>query len=191
MRRPLSTRDGTDFAEMQSFHSPASLEEWRDFIGHYSSLIYSIPRRFGLSANDSDDVFQATCLTAVRRRDSLPPPDRLAGWLVSIASWESRRVLRRRSPMLESPEMLDAIPELGASPPAEVVARVERHRILLDAMATLSDRDRDVLRSLFLAEDPVSYEDLAERFGIALGTVGPIRCRALQRLRRELERRGF
>ncbi len=168
-----------------------ALLDWEDFLERYSSLIYSIPVRFGLDRQDADDVFQATCLTILRRRDAWPGPERLIPWLVSIASWESRRVLRRRSPTYEDPELLERIPRLGEPAPAELVAELERARVVFDALATLPTRDQRVLRALFLSHDETSYDDLADRLGLARGSIGSLRGRALQRLRRELERRGI
>src|SRR5206468_2215340 len=71
---------------------------WDAAIARYARLVYSVPLRFGLSRADADDVFQATWLVAVRKSALPPAADRIVRWLVSIASWEARAVMRRRRP---------------------------------------------------------------------------------------------
>jgi DNA-directed RNA polymerase specialized sigma24 family protein len=44
---------------------------------------------------------------------------------------------------------------------------------------------------LFYQEPQVSYRDLAQRLGLATGSIGFIRGRCLKRLQRALEESGF
>ena len=48
-----------------------------------------------------------------------------------------------------------------------------------------------MIRLLFYEEPPVPYRDLAERLGLATGSIGFIRGRCLKRLQRALEKAGF
>jgi DNA-directed RNA polymerase specialized sigma24 family protein len=59
-----------------------------------------------------------------------------------------------------------------------------------EAMAALDNRCDTLLRALFLESDQ-SYVATAERLGIAVGSIGPIRARCLARLRTILNERGF
>jgi DNA-directed RNA polymerase specialized sigma24 family protein len=57
-------------------------------------------------------------------------------------------------------------------------------------MAELTDRRRAVLHALFLdATD--SYDMLARRTGLPVGSIGPTRARALAELRVGLARHGY
>src|SRR5689334_7188669 len=68
---------------------------WSDLVGRYQGLIYSVPRRMGLSAEDSADVFQLVCVLLYQRLGSVRDPSRLGGWLLTTASREAIRVSRR------------------------------------------------------------------------------------------------
>jgi RNA polymerase sigma factor (sigma-70 family) len=58
------------------------------------------------------------------------------------------------------------------------------------ALERLGPRDRALLRML-TAEPTPSYEEIGAALGIAIGSIGPMRARALTRLRREAMRIGL
>jgi RNA polymerase sigma factor (sigma-70 family) len=163
---------------------------WVDAVERYSRLVLSIPRRHGLSDQDAQDVLQSTWVTAFEKRATPPPEDEFVGWIVSIAFWTTRGFLRdaRRRPAL--------LPDVGQIEPAdaielvELVETAEREQAVREALADLSERDRRLLTELFLAPVPASYAEVASMLGIAGGSVGALRGRALGRLRRALEKRG-
>ena len=163
---------------------------WEAAIERYARLIHSIPLRFGLSRDDAEDVFQSTILTAMRRERVPPSQDRIVRWLASIASWETRNLLRKRSPVPFEP---DLVVELrgGGDVPRPLLDEAEDLQALADALAALKPRERRLLEALFLEEEPLSYQEVAARIGVAVGSVGELRRRAIDRLRAELVRRGF
>jgi RNA polymerase sigma factor (sigma-70 family) len=168
--------------------SPSS--EWERVIERYARLIHSIPLRFGLSRQDAEDVFQSTLLTAMRREPVPPPPERIVRWLASIASWETRNVLRKRAPEPTEPSIVQDLRD-GAEIPRAVLEEAEDLQVLSDSLATLRPRERRLLEALFLAPEPLSYQQVANELGVAIGSVGELRRRAIDRLREELVRRGF
>lgn len=165
---------------------------WAEAVDRYARLVYSIPLRFGLSREDADDVFQSTILTAMRREAVPPPPERIVRWLASIASWETRGVLRKRRPETMAPGFVERLKlqATGEIPP-QVMEEAEELQALSESLAALRPRERLLLESLFLEETPLSYQEVATRLGVAIGSVGELRRRAIDRLRAELERRGF
>ena len=46
-------------------------DAWAELVRRYSRLIYSIPRRYGFSEADADDVFQNVLETAFRKLETL------------------------------------------------------------------------------------------------------------------------
>ena len=68
---------------------------WRELIARYQGLIYSVPRRMGMSPEASADVFQCVCVLLYQRLGSIPDPNRLGGWLLTTASREAIRTSRR------------------------------------------------------------------------------------------------
>ncbi|MCE9635927.1 MAG: sigma-70 family RNA polymerase sigma factor [Planctomycetes bacterium] len=159
----------------------------------FGRLVYAVPRRFGLQPEDCDDVYQATWLTAVTR--AAPPSgeadDVFVRWLAAIAAWETRNLIRRRRLPVRDNDTLQAMEDGNASLPERLQEMAEQQRLLDEALAALPERDRDLVHDLFLCDVPLSYAEIAGRLGLAVGSVGPMRLRAIERLRAELERRGF
>jgi RNA polymerase sigma factor (sigma-70 family) len=192
MGRKTVTRLGNDCGSSSTgpLAADAASATWEAAIVRYARLIHSIPLRFGLSRDDAEDVFQSTILTAMRRERVPPSEDRIVRWLASIASWETRNVLRKRSPEPFEPAIVEAL-RGGGDVPRPLLDEAEDLQALADALAALKPRERRLLEALFLAEEPLSYQEVAAAIGVAVGSVGELRRRAIDRLRAELLRRGF
>ncbi len=165
--------------------------DWEGIFDRYAAVVYSVPRRRGLPPSDCDDVAQATWLTALRKGGAPRDDPSLVRWLAAIAAWETRNLLRKKNPRSFEPGQFDDRPGEGVGIPERLAAEVEQHRIVLDALRALSERDRSLLEALFLRDAPMSYDEVASAFGVRIGSVGPLRLRALDRLRSELSLRGF
>lgn len=76
---------------------------------------------------------------------------------------------------------MDPLPEPVADTVVSRVAARDRERELAGALASLSRGDRDVL--LLVAWEDLSYEEVAQALGIALGTVRSRLHRARRRAR--------
>jgi RNA polymerase sigma factor (sigma-70 family) len=151
---------------------------WEELVDRYERLVYSIPRRLGLSAADADDVFQNVFATLVRRLGDLRDQSRLSAWLITTTyreSWRIGKRAERHAPLDE--RMADA-----AAPPLDEVARWEREQLVRQALRRLDDRCRDLVTALFLEPDTPGYQAIAERLGMSVGSIGPTRARCFKRL---------
>jgi RNA polymerase sigma-32 factor len=66
-----------------------------------------------------------------------------------------------------------------------------RRELLVQAMAVLNDREKDVLMQRRLSDEPVTLEDLSERYGVSRERIRQIEVRAFEKLQtkmRELAR---
>jgi RNA polymerase sigma factor (sigma-70 family) len=164
---------------------------WAALIDRYRRLVYSIPLRYGLSADDAGDIFQMVCLELYTNLATLREPGALRGWLTTVSVHQSLR-WKTRSRGHATCIAQAGTPELSCDPAlAEMLERAERERVLHRAIARLPARCRNVVRLLFLADPPVPYAELAQRFGLAIGSIGFIRGRCLRVLRRKLDELGF
>jgi DNA-directed RNA polymerase specialized sigma24 family protein len=68
---------------------------------------------------------------------------------------------------------------------------VEREQMVREAIAELPPRCKKMIELLFFEHPPLRYCEVAKRLGLAAGSIGFIRGRCLQRLKRALEERGF
>jgi RNA polymerase sigma factor (sigma-70 family) len=156
---------------------------WQQLLDRYERLVYSIPLNFGLRHSDADDVSQTTFTALLNSLDSIRDEARLGAWLATVARRQTWKLVERRR--RESPDdnaLLDRV-----STDEDARALVERLEWLHQGMALLDDRCRQLLGSLYLDESEPAYADVAEKFGIPVGSIGPTRARCLQKLRTQLE----
>lgn len=159
---------------------------WKELIERYGRLVYSIPRRYGLSASDADDVFQNVFTIVLRRLGELRNQTCLSAWLITITHREAQRFGRSAKPSSELDEnLMDE-----KAPPLEEIQRFERAQIVRRALNRLAPRDRDMLTAL-MQDPPPSYEALATRFDLAVGSIGATRARCFKKLESALTEMGF
>jgi RNA polymerase sigma factor (sigma-70 family) len=151
---------------------------WKELVTRYGRLVYSIPMRYGLSADDADDVFQDVFTIAFRRLRALRDQTRLSAWLITIAHRESLR-LRKLQPT--ATELEDADDEHGAVPPDQIQAWEQQH-LVHQALDQLGSPCRDLLKALFIETGDSTYEEIAARLGIPRGGIGPTRTRCFKKL---------
>ena len=76
-------------------------------------------------------------------------------------------------------------------PADTVLLELEREQILRESLSQLAPRCAVLLHMLFFEEPARPYEEVATRLNIAKGSIGFIRMRCLERMRRLLEDKGF
>lgn len=151
---------------------------WKELVDRYGRLVYSIPLRYGLTAVDADEVFQNVFIVVHRRLSTLRDYKLLAPWLITVAHRESQHYCKR---LRNDPELDEAIPD-GTPPPLENVRRWELQYLVRHALGQLDDRCRELLTALFLEDTRASYAEIAKRFGIGPGSIGPTRARCFKKL---------
>lgn len=166
-------------------------QAWSALIDKYRNLIYSIPVKYGASPEDAADIFQSVCLELFSALPRLRKTTALRSWLITVTAHQSfhwKRKLRRRAEQ----ELTDLEEEqLGMDPAPDLIEQVEREQMLREAVARLPARCQEMIRLLFYEQPPLPYRDLAERLGLAPGSIGFIRGRCLKRLQGLLEGLGF
>ena len=149
----------TDIAELfQLYHAP---------------LVRMLYRRTG-DRDRAEDLAQETVARAVAA-----PPDNPRPWLFAVAlnlvREDGRRAVRqgRRLQLLRA-ETPDSAP--GAD---DLFDRQEAREAVRNALATLTDRDRE---ALLLKAEGFNYEEIAATLGLARGAIGTTLARARRRL---------
>jgi RNA polymerase sigma factor (sigma-70 family) len=94
---------------------------------------------------------------------------------------------RRQQTQRESPIGDDEIPFSDPGPrPEDLALRRDQWNTVNRAVYALSDRCRQLVWYLYFDPEEPSYEQIAERMEMALGSVGPIRKRCLEQLKKHL-----
>jgi RNA polymerase sigma factor (sigma-70 family) len=168
---------------------------WSALVDRFQTFVYSVPRRMGLNEDDAADVFQNTFVALHRSLDRLEAAEALPKWLAVTAARESLRTrrIRTRAPVVASEESERSLEEVVASAEAsaeEEAVRACDARTVREAILRLQERCAKLLTALYLDLE-TSYQEISERLGIPVGAIGPTRARCLEKLRRDLEKRGF
>ena len=163
------------------------LGAWQRLLDRYERLVFSVPRRYGLSLEDAADITQLTFTILFQSIDTLSEDSTLGAWLTTVArrhTW--RRLDRKRreetSWYRSSSENTLMLVNTGS----EDIERWELTEWLGHGLSLVGKPCRDLLSALYLDPKQPSYAEVAARLGIAVGSVGPTRIRCLKRLRRVL-----
>jgi RNA polymerase sigma factor (sigma-70 family) len=154
----------------------------RLFDEHYQSL-YRFLLRFSGDADVAADAVQEAFLRLVER----PPPDAQFGraWLFKVATnvvLEAARTRSRRTRLLAASPARAPLADPPPSP-SDLVEADEQRRMVIEALAALSDKERT---ALLMREEGFSHREIAEAVGTTTGSVGTLVARALARLADEL-----
>jgi RNA polymerase sigma factor (sigma-70 family) len=166
-------------------------EAWCALISKYKNLIFSIPVKYGFSADESTDIFQAVCLELLSELPKLRKVKALPKWIMQITAHKCfhRKQQERRTEVSDPNDK-----QFEKSTPAraeEILREAEDEQGLRQAMSELTPRCRQLVHMLFYDEPARPYQEIAETLGIAVGSIGFIRQRCLERLRKRLLEEGF
>lgn len=168
-------------------------QAWKTLIDRYKNLIFSIPIKYGASREDAADLFQAVCIELFSELSNLRKAGSLRSWLITVTAHKAFH-WKKKHRQRQGREVADTAGETFPEP--VVVARdfievAEREQMVRDAVARLPARCGEMVRLLFYEQPPVPYSELAQRLGLASGSIGFIRGRCLKRLQKLLEEMGF
>jgi RNA polymerase sigma factor (sigma-70 family) len=139
-----------------------------------------------LAPEDAADITQLTFTYLLQSLDSVQP-DRLGGWLATVArrhSWRVRKRQQRTSTVEVDVEGIDELfPQQMADRPIE---RWELAEWLHSGLAQLGERCQRLLIALYLDSQEYGYREIAEMLGMPEGSIGPTRARCLAQLRQLL-----
>jgi RNA polymerase sigma factor (sigma-70 family) len=160
---------------------------WQRLLDRYERLVFSVPRRYGLSHEDAADITQLTFTILIQSMDTLAEDSNLGAWLITVARRHTWRLLDRNRRKAASEHVSwGGATTLLASNESEGIEHWELSDWLNHGLSLVSKDCRDLLSALYLEPEQPSYADVAARLGMAVGSVGPTRIRCLKRLRRVL-----
>lgn len=156
---------------------------WAKLIGRYRNLIYSFPRRYGAGPADAADVFQLVCAELFVALPRLRNHASLRAWIITVAAHQAyhwkrgyvKRVMREGDPPQPETSIVTALPSGD-------LEMAEREQVMRQAVSQLPQRCRELVQLLFYEDPPVPYHVLAERLGLATGSIGLTRSRCLKKL---------
>ena len=168
---------------------------WEALVHRYQRLVFAIVRRAGLDEHAAADVFQTVFARLVAQLPRIAEPQRLQAWIVTTAKREALLALHRGRRTVSMTHAGDADDEASDwdiaddSPlPEETLAELQQLDQLRHALERLEKRCRELLLILFNDDaDKLPYEEVAQRLGMSVGSIGPTRMRCLAKLRQLVE----
>jgi RNA polymerase sigma factor (sigma-70 family) len=165
---------------------------WAELIDKYKRLIYSIPLKYGATAEDAADVFQAVCIEVLNSLSQLKSAQSLRSWLITVTIRQSYRWKKKQANHVELDAMEPEVAEgIAFITHADTLAQLEQEQIVRDVVSQLAPRHRELVRLLFFEQPALPYAEVARRLGLATGSIGFIRGRCLEKLRKALVEYGF
>lgn len=152
---------------------------WADVVRAFRPCLLARASEVGLKPWQRQDMEQRVWLTLLQNATSIRNPACLPGWLSTTARRTALSLVREEGREI----VVEELPERVTAAESDV----ERHcldrqqlRELRSAVAQLPPQQRAVVRGLLR---DLSYDQLSSLMGMAIGSIGPTRQRALSRLR--------
>ena len=187
-RSARARRSGDEIARLVRSAARGDHAAWDALVDEFGAMVWAVARAHRLSDADAADVAQSTWLRLLERLHQINEPSRVGGWLATTARRECLRTLRlAQRQVLCGEEHLER--EAPDAAPDEAVVLAERDQALWRCFERLRPSDQALWR-LLIADPRPAYEEISAALDIPIGSIGPTRARALERLRRELEREG-
>jgi RNA polymerase sigma-70 factor (ECF subfamily) len=149
------------------------LDAFNDLVVCYQDLLYALVARIVPDRDQAPDAVQEAFFSAYRKMDTFRGGS-VRSWLSRIAinaATDTQR-LRKRRPVDRYPELEDDTwqpPADAATDPESIALTAERHRVLEDALARITDDQR--LAIVLFDVEGYDYAEIAEMTRVSLGTV--------------------
>lgn len=157
---------------------------WATLVDRFAGLVWSVARSYRLDPSSTDDVVQTVWLRLAEHCGRIREPGRLAGWLATTTRNEALRV-HRVDHRITPTDDVDALESPSAAEIDEALLDSESLAEALRAFRCLDDETQQLLR-LLCVDPPLDYQTISELTGRPVGSIGPTRARALEKLRRAM-----
>lgn len=202
MSEPVLEKIGIEFPAKSLEKSDADLikacrrgdeSAWNELVDRYQRLIFTIPRRAGLSEEQAADILQEVFLTLFEKLDEIEQPDKIRSWIVTTAKFKTWGTVRGEKGFY-SPETEEEMEQEMASLPDtspladERLIELEQQHIIRTALKELEERCRKILSMIYLRDAAASYAEVAVAIGVGETSISPMRARCLKKLAKILEK---
>ena len=164
---------------------------WQALVDRFQRLIASIPRRAGLSEDQTAEVFQEVFIALFEKMHGIEQPERLRAWLVTTAKYKTWQTVARRNDNIESFDADEN--ELGKIEfadksllPDAVLIELEQQHLIRAALSELDERCQTILQMLYLRDPAATYAEVAQIINTGETSISPLRARCLKKMLKKL-----
>ena len=154
-------------------------------VRRYSGMVLTVCRRRCRSEHDAQDAFQTTFLALAGKADRVHHPERLPGWLHTVAHRAANATLERTQTL----DLQEVDVSYQPADPLESLTLQHEAMILDEELSDLPEHYRSVL-VLYLYQD-MSIDQVAQHLEATQGTVRGRLQRGRRLLAERLRRRGL
>lgn len=178
---PPNLQNATDEALLLAVAQSADRAAFKALFERYAGRIKAFLIKGGARPDQAEEVAQEVMVTIWRKAQSYDPAKAgAATWIFTIA--RNRRIdlirrERRPEPDPEDPLYKQDSPDT----PQQTLLREDRDRLVREALVSLSDEQREIVRLSFFSG--LSHGEIAAQLDIPLGTVKSRTRLAFKRLR--------
>ena len=167
-------------------------QAWSALVDKYKNLIYSIPIKLGMY-EEAADIFQSVCVDLLTGLPRLREPRALPKWLMQACYHKCLQSRRKseKQPLADEADAADLVADHESGLPENMLCELEKEQMVRNALAELNPRCERMMRMLFFETPSRPYDEIARELGLATGSIGFIRGRCLEKLRKQLEKTGF
>jgi DNA-directed RNA polymerase specialized sigma24 family protein len=153
-------------------------------MNRFGRLLLHTARGIGLNDSDAADVAQLTWLRLWEHGHQIRDPECLPAWLTATARREGLRVALSGKRYVLCADPTAEHSERGRAAVTDVYPVDGDYEPLLEqALARLPVGYQKLIR-LLMSDSCPSYTEVARKMDLPIGSIGPMRMRALQMLRR-------
>ena len=180
---PSAASDADLLRRVAQGDRPVRDAAFRELTDRHRDRVYGICFRYFRNPTDAEDATQETFLTVLRRATTFRGQAKVSTWLYRVAVNTCHDLARHRARRPQTPvEDIALVGDLHgeAHSDDEELAAMVLGDVLSEALATLDEETRGLL--LLCVVEGMPYAEVAEAYGIAVGTVKSRVHRARARL---------
>lgn len=162
---------------------------WRRLVTLFAPYVFSIARHCGLDRMEAEDCTQQVWISLYKNRQSVRDPLRISGWLRQTTRRRAVRMIERGNAR-KSRETIHTENMPTALEPVDL-EKLEDQLLLEVALDQLEPRCQQLLRRLFFDSAEKSYREIADAMGLSINTLGSMRGRCLNKLKKILIKLGY
>jgi RNA polymerase sigma factor (sigma-70 family) len=156
-------------------------DAWSEIVRRFDGLVWSVAINFTDRNVDAADITQTVWLRLAQHIGRITNPDGIKSWLALTTRNECFRLTKQRArttPFDVSEVLVDraGVDELSR------LEEIEQSYALWEAFLRLPNECQALLH-LLNTDPPTAYVEVADKCGIAVGSIGPRRQRCLSSLR--------
>lgn len=168
-----------------------SKSDWAELIERLTPVIFAVCYRFHLTREESFDLFGKVSLKILEKIDTIVEPAGIFRY-VSTTAYREATSIKNRARLFQgnSDGQFFGAVDNSILPPEAMELEGDLD-IMSRSFARLSKECRDLLQLLFLEPGSPSYRDISQRTGLPVSSIGPVRGRCLDRLRKFMIKEGY